>query len=111
MAEDGYESPKEITKRILSDVPTYRLRLTEQELKFILHILKERAETAEDIMRLYGLKKTDERFREQKKVKFVADDMVRRFSGTLEGKKRHFGMRAWWTCMYLVSDWEKQEKK
>ncbi len=95
----------------MANEPTYRLRLTDKELRFILHMLKERAQTADDVMQLYGLKKTDDRYKEEKKVKLVAEDMVRRFSGTLEGKKRHFGMKAWWMCMYLVGDWEEQEKK
>ena len=111
--EERYEEPEsavEHTKRILANEPTYRLRMTEIELKFLLHILRERQQTADDIMKLYGLPKTDDKFREEKQVKIVAKDMVRRFSGTLEGKKRHFGFRAWWQAMYLVRSWERQRK-
>ena len=108
--EEDHESAKEVTQRILDNEPTYRLRMTETEVKFLLHILKEREQTAEDIMNLYGLSKNDDRFREEKKVRIVAKDMVRRFSGTLDGKKRHFGMKAWWQAMFLVRGWERQHE-
>jgi hypothetical protein len=105
------ETAIDYTKRILANEPAYRLRLTETELKFLLHILEERIATSDDIMKLYGLSKRDNAFKEEKNVMLVAKNMVRRFTGTLKGKKRHFGYRAWWASTFLVSKWEKQNKK
>ena len=104
------EKVNEMTKRLMREEHVYRLRLTERELKLLLHILNERIETAEDIMD-YGLAKRDDQYVEQKRVRLVAKGMVRRFTGTLQGKKRHFGHRAWWTCSYLFDYWGSRENK
>jgi hypothetical protein len=103
------ESAIELTKRLMKEEPAYRLRMTEREITFLLHILEERVETAEDLMG-YGIPKRDDRLTEQKNIKLVAKDLARRFSGTLEGKKRHFGFKAWWKCGDLISYWKKQDK-
>ena len=100
-----------MTKRLMKEEPVYRLRMTEREVKFLLHVLEERVETAEDIIGMWNLPKRDDRLTEQKQIRLIAKDLVRRFSGTLEGRKRHFGMRAWWSCMYLFGYWEKQKKR
>lgn len=105
------ESAIELTKRLMKTEPIFRLRETERTLGFLIHILKERVQTAEDIMNLYGFSKNDPRYIEQKNIKLVAQDLIRRYSGILQGKKKHFGFKAWWRCGDLLRYWEKQEKK
>jgi hypothetical protein len=99
-----------MTKRLMKEEPVYRLRMTEREVTFLLHVLEERIETANDLIRICDFPKRDERLTEQKNIKLVANDLARRFSGILEGKKRHFGFKAWWRCGDLQRYWEKQQK-
>ena len=81
---------------------TYRLRMTAPELKFLIQVLEGVVESAELIIG-YADKK-DKRLVNERKRRYVAKEMIRRFQGTLEGKKLHMRYMALIVCSMLTEE-------
>ena len=130
------ESAVELTKRLMKQEPTVRLRVTEREIKFMVYALEQVVQTADDIIRiydlssdgavlsdtitgryytgvirLYDLPENSDELRAQKRIRGIGKAMIRRLSGTLEGKKLHFNMKAWWQIGNVLTYLEKNRRR
>ena len=81
---------------------TFRLRLTSPELRFLIQVLEGVVESSEMI--LGCLDKKDRRLVEERRRRYVAKEMIRRFSGTLEGRKMHMRNMALILCNMLTAE-------
>jgi hypothetical protein len=81
---------------------TFRLRLTSPELRFLIQVLEGVVESSELILG-YADKK-DRRLVEERRRRYVAKEMIRRFSGTLEGRKMHMRSMALMLCNMLTAE-------
>jgi hypothetical protein len=81
---------------------TFRLRLTSPELKFLIQVLEGVVESSEMI--LSCLDKKDRRLVEERRRRYVAKEMIRRFSGTLEGRKMHMRSMALMLCSMVTAE-------
>ena len=105
------ESAVELTKRLMKQEPTVRLRVTEREIKFMVYALEQVVQTADDVIRLYDLPENSDELRAQKRIRGIGKAMIRRLSGTLEGKKLHFNMKAWWQIGNVLTYLEKNRRR
>ena len=105
------ESAVELTKRLMKQEPAVRLRVTEREIKFMLYALEQVVQTADDAIRLYDLPEHSDELRAQKRIRGIGKAMIRRLSGTLEGKKLHFNMKAWWQIGNVLTYLEKNRRR
>ncbi len=80
----------------------FRLRMTDVELKFLIKVLGETVEGA-DLVLAFSTRenKFDSVILEQRRRKFVAREMQRKFRSILEGKKRHMRNIALIVCAML----------
>jgi hypothetical protein len=76
--------------------------LTAPELKFLVQVLEGVVESSEMI--LGCLDKKDRRIVEERRRRYVAKEMVRRFNGTLEGRKMHMRSMALILCNMVVAE-------
>ena len=81
---------------------TFRLRLASPELRFLIQVLEGVVESSEMI--LGCLDKKDRRLVEERRRRYVAKEMIRRFSGTLEGRKMHMRNMALILCNMLTAE-------
>jgi hypothetical protein len=81
---------------------TFRLRLTSPELKFLIQVLEGVVESSEMIIGC--LDKKDRRLVEERRRRYVAKEMIRRFSGTLEGRKMHMRSLALILCNMITTE-------
>jgi hypothetical protein len=81
---------------------TFRLRLTSPELRFLIQVLDGVVESSEMIISC--LEKKDRRIVEERRRRYVAKEMIRRFSGTLEGRKMHMRSMALILCNMLTAE-------
>ena len=81
---------------------TFRLRLTSPELRFLIQVLEGVVESSEMI--LSCLDKKDRRLVEERRRRYVAKEMIRRFSGTLEGRKMHMRSMALMLCSMVTAE-------
>jgi hypothetical protein len=78
--------------------------MTTPELKFLIMILEGVVESSEMI--IANLDKKDRRLVEERRRRYVAKEMIRRFTGTLEGNKFHMRTNALWFCDLLTKETE-----
>jgi hypothetical protein len=78
------------------------LRLTSQELKFLIQVLEGVVDSSEMIIGC--LDKKDRRVVEERRRRYVAKEMIRRFSGTLEGRKMHMRSLALILCNMITAE-------
>jgi hypothetical protein len=76
--------------------------LTAPELKFLVQVLEGVVESSEMI--LGCLDKKDRRIVEERRRRYVAKEMIRRFSGTLEGRKMHMRSMALMLCNMVTAE-------
>jgi hypothetical protein len=76
--------------------------LTSPELKFLIQVLEGVVESSEMI--LGCLDKKDRRMVEERRRRYVAKEMIRRFSGTLEGRKMHMRSMALILCSMVTAE-------
>jgi hypothetical protein len=80
---------------------TYRLRMTVPELKFLIQVLEGVVEASEMVIENIGNKK-DHAVVVERRRRYVAKEMIRRFQGTLEGKKLHTRTMALILCKMVI---------
>ena len=78
------------------------MRLTSPELKFLIQVLEGVVESSEFILG-YADKK-DRRLVEERRRRYVAKEKIRRFSGTLEGRKMHMRNMALILCNMITAE-------
>jgi hypothetical protein len=76
--------------------------LTAPELKFLIQVLEGVVESSEMI--IAGFDKKDRRLVNERRRRYVAKEMVRRFNGTLEGRKMHMRSMALILCNMVVAE-------
>jgi hypothetical protein len=79
---------------------TVRLRHTDLELKVLIIFLKDIADSEEIILR--EADRNDPRLVLERRRLYAAKEMLRRFSGALDGNKYHMRRRALKVCELLI---------
>lgn len=85
----------------MSETKTVRLRHTDLELKVLIIFLKDIVDSEEMILQQADRK--DPRLVLERRRLYVAKEMVRRFSGALEGNKYHMRRKALKICELLTN--------
>jgi hypothetical protein len=78
--------------------------MTNPELKFRIKVLEDVVEASDLVLNFSDFKKNDREAVEERRKRYVAEEMIRRFKGTLEGRKMHMRQTALILCSMVTSE-------
>ena len=83
----------------------FRLRLTDVELRFLIVTLADVVESCDNLLAFARtLPRNDPRIGHERRRRFVAKELKRKFEGNLEGRKTHMRRMALLVCGMLMDE-------